>query len=82
MRFRVVRDEGSTQRIQIAHAELRPGRLIQRHYYRTGLPCSPRDRVVTHQTRYLCSCGREWYGVRPTSPDALRQPRHEALPGS
>ena len=72
MRFRVVHDEGKTQRIQVAMATLREGHDIQRHYYRTGLPGFPRDRVITHQTRYLCSCGREWYGDKPTRADALR----------
>lgn len=72
MRFRTVRDEGTTQRIQIAEGTLRQGHEIQRHYYRTGLPGMPRDRVVTHTTRYLCTCGREWYGNKPTTLDALR----------
>ncbi|MDP9299632.1 MAG: hypothetical protein M3P43_01840 [Actinomycetota bacterium] len=72
MRFRIVRGIGRVQRIQVAEGVLRPGHLLQRHYYRTGLPGTPRDRVVTHQTRYLCSCGREWYGVTPTSADVLR----------
>lgn len=78
MRFRVVRDEGSTQRIQVAEATLRDGHKLVRHYYRTGLPGVPRDRVISHTTRYECSCGRDWYTKRkPTSNDVLH---HDAAP--
>lgn len=69
MRFRVVLDVGAWPRIQVAEAELRPGHVVVRHYYRTGIPAQPRARVVTHTTRYECSCGREWYGRKPSSVD-------------
>jgi len=80
LRFRVVHDVGTTQHLQVAEAHLRAGHIIQRHYYKTGWPGTPRDRIVTHQTRYLCSCGREWYGDKPTTADALRHDEQTLKP--
>lgn len=72
MRFHVVLDVGTTPRIQVAEATLRDGHVVVRHYYRTGVPATPRARLVTHTTRYECSCGREWYGSRPMTGDLLK----------
>jgi hypothetical protein len=73
MKFHVIRREGTTQRIQIAEATLREGHVILRHYYRTALPGIPRDRVITHTTRYECSCGWQWYSkTKPASVDILQ----------
>jgi hypothetical protein len=72
MRFRVVLDVGTMPRIQVSEATLREGHLVVRHYYRTGIQAKPRSRVVTHTTRYECSCGREWYAARPTASDLLK----------
>jgi hypothetical protein len=72
MRFQVVLDAGVIPRVQVAEAKLRDGHVVVRHYYRTGIPAKPRARVVTHTTRYECSCGREWYGTKPTAADLLQ----------
>jgi hypothetical protein len=72
MRFHVVLEVGTMPRIQVAEATLREGHVIVRHWYKTGIPAKPRARVVTHTTRYECSCGREWYGRKPTNADLLR----------
>lgn len=70
MRFRVVLDASRMPRIQVAEATLRGGHYIVRHYYRTGIPATPRARVVTDTTRYECSCGRR--GGKLTTPAPLR----------
>lgn len=69
MRFRVVSDEGTVQRIQVARRDAW-SRARCGAPYRTGLPGSPRDRVVTHTTRYGCSCGQSWStGRHPKAAD-------------
>lgn len=71
MRFRVVLDVGTLPRIQVAAGTLFDGHVVLRHYYRTGLPATPRARVVRLITRYECSCGVEWYGSKPSTAEVL-----------
>jgi hypothetical protein len=32
---------------------------------------------VTHTTRYECTCGRQWFGKKPSTADLLK---HDEVP--